>query len=76
MNFYLFANKDYYYYYYKNEILWKLYQVIFIPYSAQLNQWLSCVLLRWNGNPILPDGLIYEGVSETPLKVSVVHTAQ
>ena len=59
-----------------NEILWKLYQVIFIPYSAQLNQWLPCVLLRWNGNPILPHGLIYEGVSETPLKVSVVHTAQ
>ena len=41
-----------------------------------LNQWLSCVSLRWNGNPILPHGLIYEGVSETPLKVSVAHTAQ
>lgn len=27
-------------------------------------------LSRWNGNPVLPDGLVYEGVSETPLQVS------
>ncbi|XP_067044910.1 indoleamine 2,3-dioxygenase 2-like isoform X2 [Acropora muricata] len=27
-------------------------------------------LSGWNGNPILPHGLIYEGVSETPLKYS------
>ena len=37
-----------------------------------MNEWLSCVLLRWDGNPNLPHGLIYEGVSETPLKVSGV----
>ena len=29
-------------------------------------------LRRWDGNPNLPHGLIYEGVSETPLKVSGV----
>ena len=27
-------------------------------------------LLRWHGNPVLPDGLVYEGVSEMPLQVS------
>ena len=27
-------------------------------------------LLRWYGNPVLPDGLVYEGVNETPLQVS------
>ena len=26
---------------------------------------------RWHGNPALPDGLIYEGVSDTPLHVSL-----
>ena len=27
-------------------------------------------LFRWSGNPVLPDGLVYEGVSEAPLQVS------
>ena len=28
---------------------------------------------RWHGNPALPDGLIYEGVSEQPLQVRLLH---
>ena len=26
-------------------------------------------LFSWSGNPVLPDGLVYEGVSEAPLQV-------
>ena len=28
--------------------------------------------LRWDGNPVLPAGLIYEGVSKKPMKVRVI----
>ncbi|XP_068760536.1 indoleamine 2,3-dioxygenase 2-like [Montipora capricornis] len=33
-------------------------------------------LSGWNGNPTLPDGLLYEGVSKTPLKYSGGSAAQ
>ena len=30
-------------------------------------------LFSWSGNPVLPDGLVYEGVSEAPLQVRIIY---
>ena len=35
-----------------------------------------CVSVRWRDNPMLPDGLWYEGVSEEPLQLSGGSAAQ
>ncbi|KAJ7371090.1 Indoleamine 2,3-dioxygenase 2 [Desmophyllum pertusum] len=45
-------------------------------YSYTLYNWRYVDPSRWHGNPVLPDGLIYEGVSERPLQYSGGSAAQ